>query len=91
MPLERLQEKNKPQNKQNRKVFSERMCKKKRKRNTNIDHPQHFYENAYSPANKTSVLTWKNINEKIVCEQQRGGWNLSMMRTNYKLTKRTKT
>ena len=31
------------------------------------------------------------INEKIVFELREIGWNLSMMRINYKLTKRTKT
>ena len=31
------------------------------------------------------------INEKILFELQEMGWNLSRMRLNYKLTKRTKT
>ena len=32
-----------------------------------------------------------DISEKILFELQEIGWNLSMMRLNYKLTKRTKT
>ena len=32
-----------------------------------------------------------DINEKILFELQEIGWNLSMMRKNYELTKRTKT
>ena len=47
--------KSKQQNKQKQNFFSE--CAKRRE-NKNIDHSQHFFENAYCPTNKTSVTTW---------------------------------
>ena len=67
-----------------------RMCLKKRKRNTNTP-LKIFYENAYCLTNKTSVTT-KKLADKLIFQRHGTGYDLSMMRISYKLTKRpTKT
>ena len=71
------------------KIFSAYVIKKKRKGNTNIDHSKIFMKRHIIHKAKHDLRP--DSKERIPFELQEIGWNLSMMRLNYKLTKRTKT
>ena len=51
-----------------------------------IDHSKNVYKNAYCPSNKTSVTN--NISRYVIFETQEIGWDLSLMKISYNLTKR---
>ena len=81
--MKRLREGYKHQNKQKQNFFSE--CDKRREKETQIlkTHKSHIVQ-------QTKHELPHDINEKILYELPIG-WNLTMMRLIYKLTKRTKT
>ena len=59
----------------------------KRKRNTHSDQSQKFYENVPCPANQN--INYEIISkDTLIFELQEIGWDLSMMRISYKLTKK---
>ena len=61
------------------------MYKKRRKTNTDFDHSKTHIDQ------QTKHELRHDLNRKIVFELQEIGWNLSKVRINYKLTKRTKS
>ena len=67
--IKRLREKNKHQNKQKQKFFSE--CAKK---NTNIDHSKNFMKTHI--VQQAKIELQHDINEKILFELYEIGWNL---------------
>ena len=88
LPLERLWEKNKQQNKQKQKFFSEGA--KRREKETQILTSHKTFIKMHIVQQTKHQLPPYNTG-KMVFELQGIGWNLSMMRINYKFTKRTKT
>ena len=80
--------KNKRQNKQKHKFFSE--CAKRREKETQFLTAHKTYMKTHI-VEQTKHQLRHDINGKKVFELQWIEWNLSMMRINYKLTIRTKT